>query len=122
MREGLAGALKPHADDMGRRIVKEMQMSSQVASQNTEAAIFARLIQARTEMSNEIARYLLAFDFESDDVARMNFLAERARKGVLSAEETGELDSYLHVGNLLTIMQSKARVYLKTQDRCADSQ
>jgi hypothetical protein len=92
-------------------------MSSQVASQNTEAAIFARLIQARSEMSHDVARYLLSFDFEPDDIARMNLLAERAREGNLSDEDTAELDSYMHVGNLLTIMQSKARAYLKIQDR-----
>jgi len=92
-------------------------MSSQVASRNTEAAIFARLIQARTEMSHDIARYLLSFDFEPDDVARMNFLAERAREGNLPEEEAAELDSYIHVGNLLAIMQSKARVFLNKQDR-----
>jgi hypothetical protein len=46
----------------------------------------------------------------------MNLLAERAREGGLSAEEEAELDSYLHVGNLLTIMQSKSRVYLRTQE------
>jgi hypothetical protein len=97
-------------------------MSSQVASQNTEAAIFARLIQARTEMSHDVARYLLAFDFEPDDIARMNFLAEHAREGNLSEEETAELDSYMHVGNLLTIMQSRARAYLKTQDRSSPRQ
>jgi hypothetical protein len=91
-------------------------MSLQVLSGNSEAAIFARLIQARTEMSHDIARYLLSFDFEPDDVARLNYLAERAREGNLSEEETAELDSYMHVGNLLTIMQSKARVFLDKQD------
>jgi hypothetical protein len=62
-------------------------------------------------MTREVAQYLPSFDFEPDDAARMNFLSGRAREGRLSAEEAAELDSYLHVGNLLTIMQSKARVY-----------
>ena len=46
----------------------------------------------------------------------MNLLAERAREGALSAEEEAELDSYLHVGNLLTIVQSKSRVYVRTHE------
>jgi hypothetical protein len=46
----------------------------------------------------------------------MNFLAEQARRGLLSQEEATELDRYLHVGNLLMIMQSKARAQLKSQD------
>ncbi len=67
-------------------------------------------------MDSHVARYLLSLDFEPEDVERMNLLAERAREGGLSADEEAELDSYLHVGNLLTIMQSKSRVYLRTQE------
>ena len=91
-------------------------MGSQIQQRNTEAVILARLIQSRTEMDSHVARYLLSLDFEPEDVDRMNLLAERAREGELSAEEAAELDSYLHVGNLLTIMQSKSRVYLRTQE------
>ena len=97
-------------------------MSSQIVSHNTEAAILARLIQTRTAMSHDVAQYLLSFDFEPDDVARMNLLAERARDGALSHQEAAELDSYLHVGNLLAIMQSKARSFLRTEGRPAQRQ
>jgi hypothetical protein len=81
---------------------------------NTEAAILTRLIQARTEMDPHVAHYLLSLAFEPADVERMNLLAARSSDGELSAEEAAELDSYIHVGNLLSIIQSKARVYLKT--------
>ena len=91
-------------------------MGLQIQQRNTEAAILARLIQSRTEMDSHVARYLLSLDFEPEDVDRMNLLAERAREGGLSADEEAELDSYLHVGNLLTIMQSKSRVYLRAQE------
>jgi hypothetical protein len=87
----------------------------QVETPNSEAAILARLIQAKEQMNREVAEYLLSIDFSQEDTDRMNFLAERARAGLLSAEEAAELDSYLHVGNLLTIMQSKARRYLKAE-------
>ena len=90
-------------------------MSSQAVTPNTEAAILARLIQAKDEMSREVAQYLLSID-NPDHVSRMNFLSEGAREGTgLTAEESAELDSYLHVGNLLTIMQSKARGCLKSE-------
>lgn len=91
-------------------------MSSQVVTPNTEAAILARLIQAKDSMSRDVAEYLLSIDFESKDLERMNLLAERAREGQMTAEETVELDSYLHVGSLVSIMQSKARRFLKSQD------
>jgi len=89
-------------------------MSSQVITANTEAAILARLIQARDSMSPDVAKYLLSIDFDADDTERMNLLAERAREGRLTVEEAAELDSYLHVGSLLSIMQSKARRHLKS--------
>lgn len=85
-----------------------------VQPRNTEAAILARLIQARTEMDSHVAHYLLSLAFEPADVECMSLLAARSRNGELSAEETAELDSYIHVGNLLSIIQSRARVYLKT--------
>lgn len=88
----------------------------QVETPNSEAAILARLIQAKEQMSREVAEYLLSIDFSQEDIERMNFLGEQAREGLLSQEEATELDSYLHVGNLLTIMQSKARAYLKSQE------
>jgi hypothetical protein len=84
-------------------------------TRNTESAILARLIQSRTEMDSHVAQYLLSLDFEPVDVDRMNLLAARSRDGEISPEEEAELDSYIHVGNLLAIMQSKARVYLRTQ-------
>jgi hypothetical protein len=39
----------------------------------------------------------------------MNELSELARQGRLTREEQAELDSYVHVGNLLAVMQSKGR-------------
>ena len=91
-------------------------MGLQIQPRNTEAAILARLIQSRTELDSHVARFLLSLDFEPEDVDRLNLLAERVREGALSGDEEAELDSYLHVGNLLTIMQSRARVYLRTHE------
>jgi hypothetical protein len=61
-------------------------------------------------MDSHIARYLLSLEFQPGDVDPMNLLAARSRSGLISPEEEAELVSYLHVGNLLTIVQSKARV------------
>jgi len=85
-------------------------MSSQVASPNTEAAILARLIQiGQEELSRGAAEYLLSIRFDDRDTARMNELSEVARQGKLTREEQAELDSYLQFGNLLAVLQSKAR-------------
>jgi uncharacterized protein YnzC (UPF0291/DUF896 family) len=49
----------------------------------------------------------------SSDEARVNELSAKAREGSLTEAETQELDSYLHIGSLLAVMQSKARRLLK---------
>jgi len=85
-------------------------MSYQVTSSNTEAAILARLIQIGEEqLSRGAAEYLLSIRFGEGDIARMNELSELARQGKLTSQEQAELDSYLHVGNLLAVIQSKGR-------------
>ena len=90
-------------------------MGAQLLSPNSEAAIWARLMQAqKNDLSPEAAEFLLAMDFGEQDRQRMSQLAERSDAGTLTAEELMEFDGYLHVGNLLAVMQSKARVALKT--------
>jgi hypothetical protein len=90
-------------------------MSSRTITPNTEAAILTRLLQAPERLSRDVAEYLLSIDFPPADLERMNDLSERARQGMLTPEEALELDSYLHVGSLLSILQSKARNYLKAE-------
>jgi hypothetical protein len=88
-------------------------MSSQLSTPNREAAIWARLIEAQRELSPEVAEYLLSIGFGEIDRERMEQLAELSDAGTLTDEERAEFDSYLHVGNLLAVMQSKARLALR---------
>jgi len=93
-------------------------MSSQITNPNTEAAILSRVIQAEEQsLSRGAAEYLLSIRFGEQDVARMNELSELARQGKLTSEEQVELDSYLHVSNLLAVMQSKGRTVLQRSPR-----
>jgi len=89
-------------------------MSSQLLGPNREAHIWARLMQSqRDDPSQEVARYLLSIGFGQRDRDRMRQLAERSESGELTDEERAEFDSYLHIGNLLAVMQSRARVALR---------
>ena len=89
-------------------------MGSQLLTPNSEAAIWARLMQAqKDEPSSEAAEFLLTIKFDESDRRRVQELAERAEAGTLTAEEQSEFDGYLHIGNLLAVMQSKARLALK---------
>jgi hypothetical protein len=86
-------------------------MNSHSVNIDLEPVIWARLIQAQTgAVSPEVAHYLLSIEFGEADRARMSQLADRSEAGTLTSEERGELDGYLHIGNLLAVMQSKARV------------
>jgi hypothetical protein len=93
-------------------------MNSHITSPNTEAAILARLIQIeQRELSRGAAEYLLSIRFDDRDTARMNELSELARQGRLTSEDQAELDSYLHVGNLLAVIQSTGRRALQRSAR-----
>ncbi len=86
-------------------------LSSQSMTATGEAAIWARLIESQPEeLTLETARYLLRFRFTENDQARMQELADLSEAGALTEDEDREFDSYLHVGNLLAVMQSKARL------------
>jgi len=82
--------------------------------ETTEAAIFARLWESREGvLSPELARLVLKLGFSELDKARMHDLAAKNRAGTLTAAEIDALDNYVKVGDLLAIVQSKARKLLK---------
>lgn len=92
-------------------------MSSQVLTPNTEAAILARIIESDPgTITPEVARYLLAMQLPTPDEERVNELSGKARAGALTPAEERELDSYLHIGRLLAVMQSRARQLLAKSD------
>jgi hypothetical protein len=66
-------------------------MGWQLLTPNSEAAIWARLMQAhKNQLSAEAAEYLLAVDFDKSDQQRMLQLAERSEAGTLTDEERTE--------------------------------
>jgi hypothetical protein len=73
------------------------------------ATIFRRVIDPeRGSMSPELARFMLDLDFPPADHARFEELSAKAQEHDLAAHEADELDSYLHVDNLLAILRLKA--------------
>lgn len=78
--------------------------------QTSEAAIFARLWETdRGRLSPALARHILKLRFSATDQTRMHELAVKNQEGKLSAAELAELDTYVRVGDLLALLQSKAR-------------
>jgi hypothetical protein len=79
-----------------------------------------RLIQSPGgHLAPEVARAVLQWRFAEFDQARVADLSAKARAGALSADEQGELDWYLLLGDFLTILQSKARMALGKQSSAA---
>lgn len=88
-------------------------LSSQIVAPENEAGIWARLIESQPDdLTPEAAKYFLRLGFTERDQARMQDLADRSQAGTLTDSEAREFDSYLHIGNLLAVMQSKARLAL----------
>ena len=89
-------------------------MSLEATHSATEAEILGRVIDPATpSLAPEAARSILALDFQPKDHERMQVLADKAGQGILTTEELAELESYNHVGHILALLQSKARVSLK---------
>lgn len=83
-------------------------------SETSEAAIFSRVWEdEKKALSPTVARHVLKLRFSAKDQDRMHELAAKNRAGELSAEETEEIDNFVKVGDLLALLQSKARQRLR---------
>jgi hypothetical protein len=56
-----------------------------------------------------LARYVLTLDFKNEDHARYKVLSAKARDGTLSHAEADELDGYLEVDGMLSLLRLKAQ-------------
>ena len=89
-------------------------MGAHHADMNFEPAIWARLIQTPTEpISPEAARYFISIDFSEADHSRMQILMDKSNEGTMAPEEEAELESYVNIANVLSVMHSRARVALR---------
>jgi hypothetical protein len=79
----------------------------------TEAQILEQVVMSdQPGMSPERARAILDLRFDQSALSRMIELAEKNRQGTLTESERQEMDNYVRVGNLLNLMQAKARLFL----------
>src|SRR5438874_5568462 len=89
-----------------------------VAPTDYDVSILARLLaNDRSDLPDELARYLLARKFSREDKARMHDLAVRNQSDALTKNEKKELFAYAKAGTILSILQAKARVALKSKQK-----
>jgi hypothetical protein len=85
---------------------------------SSDAAILARVIDPQQSgLSSEVAQSMLKWEFEDADRRRMAELAEKAREGTLSQEEETEIDGFIRVGNLISLIHAQAKLSLQRQGR-----
>ncbi|HYT88327.1 MAG TPA: hypothetical protein VEL76_06375 [Gemmataceae bacterium] len=79
-----------------------------------ELAIWTRLIEPEQNgLPRAAARSLLKLTFSEWDKTRMNDLARKNQEGRLTGEERQELEGYVKVGDVLSLLHLKARKALK---------
>lgn len=84
------------------------------AHETSYPALLVRVLTNGQEFFPEpIARYLLKVAPSDADKARMHDLAVRNQSDALSAEEKAELMNWVKVGDLLALLQSRARRSLR---------
>jgi hypothetical protein len=90
-----------------------MVMASAAAA--SEVDIWLRIIHPRGKMSKAQARQIMKLDLAEEDHERIHDLAARNRRAELSEDEEAELDNFLRVGNLLSVLKVRAERVLKTR-------
>jgi len=77
---------------------------------NDETAILDRVMgSAEDRLTRQAAESLLGLGFAEQDLQRMNELAEKNRRGEADPNDMAEIERYSRIGNLLNLLQSKAR-------------
>jgi hypothetical protein len=93
---------------MNKRVSRDVNVNSQ-------AAIFARLWETKSgRLSRALARHILKLRFPNKDHARMHELATKNQRGAITPAELVELDNYIQTGDLLALLQSRARKTLRS--------
>ena len=83
-------------------------MNVALSSFDPELAIWERVfVPDSQQLTSEQARFLLNVRFPQTDLDRINELSTKANECTLKAEERVELERYVHVGHLLSILKAK---------------
>lgn len=84
------------------------------ASSLLDADVFAEVVGSdETEFDADMARALLRLKFSEAQNERMRELADKANRGTLSEDERERMESFRRVGNLLALLQARARLALR---------
>ena len=91
--------LRPISSGLNLRGMNAMESMLASVTDTLEASALKALVEMRAS---------------AEAAERMQWLAERANEGLLTEEERHEYDSAISFGNFLGLLQSKARLKLKS--------
>jgi hypothetical protein len=89
-----------------------METDSQMISEGEILSVV--VAPERPSLTVDAAQSLLELRFSPTQIERMHELADKNNAGTLTSSERAEMESYARVGNFLSLIQSKARLSLKT--------
>ncbi|MDB5320737.1 MAG: hypothetical protein JWN40_2368 [Phycisphaerales bacterium] len=70
-------------------------------------------------LSTELAAFILGLDFDASERERIDGLAGKSNSGTLTSDERAEYEWYVLIGDLLSLLQIKARASLKKHQPAA---
>jgi hypothetical protein len=89
-------------------------MSTSKSVADPELAIWERVfVPDPRHITPKQASYLLEVRFPQPDLDRINELSAKADEGTLDPEEKVELERYVHIGHLLSILKARIRGRVK---------
>jgi hypothetical protein len=80
---------------------------------STTAALDRAFEPIKRCLTPAVARRIVALRADAELSARIQELADKANEGLLDSEERAEYESYVRAIDLISILQSKARQFLK---------
>ncbi|MCH8839891.1 MAG: hypothetical protein IH831_04295 [Planctomycetes bacterium] len=81
----------------------------------SESAILSRALRPEEgNLSPELAEHVLSIGLTNADKQAARELAELAKSGSLSVEQSVELENYRRAGRIFELLKSKARIALQT--------
>ena len=85
-----------------------------VALEKDQVAILSRAFTSETgALSPEAAQSILEIELSADDQSELRRLAEAAQNDSLTPADSEALECYRHIGRLIELLKSKARISQK---------
>ena len=90
-------------------------MTPELSVENTEVAILGRILEAQNgDLPPAVAESWLKLRLPAADEKRLRELSAKAKEDQLAPDEEALLENYLHIGRLVDLMKSKARLSLQS--------